>query len=90
MIEMNMAQENVANVFRFDAQFVQTVNDVVKSGLRTGVKQRDPILRFQCGGSNDTAMTELQSIEDVRVQRSATKVGKWRRATRNREDRQKK
>ena len=69
MIEVDMTQKNMAYIGWFDPKTPQTFNYVVKRGFRTGIKQRDSIIRFQSSRGNDAGTAELQRINDVRIQK---------------------
>ena len=68
VIEMNVAQKNVANIPLLKATFPKIGNHVVESRFRSGIEQRDPIVRLERRRRNDTGVTQLTRIENVDFQ----------------------
>ncbi len=68
VIEMNMAEKNVAHVLRFRARVAESGSHVLKSRFRSGIEEGDAIARLEGGRGNDTGMPELFSIQDVNLQ----------------------
>ena len=68
VIEMNMAEKNVAHVLRFRAGVAESSSHVLKSRFRSGIEEGDGIARLEGGRGNDTGMPELFSIQDVNLQ----------------------
>jgi hypothetical protein len=64
VIEMNMAEKNVAHVLRFRARVAESSSHVLKSRFRSGIEEGDAIARLEGGRGNDTGMPELFSIQD--------------------------
>src|SRR5207248_6527487 len=69
MVEMNVAEKNVANVCGRKADPTQLGCNGIKGRLRAGVEQRQPVLGFERSGGHDAAGTELVGVEDVNHRR---------------------
>ena len=67
MIEMNVAEENVADIVRFEAGFAKIVNHVVERRFRSGIEKRDSVIRLERGRGNDTGVAKLSRIENVNL-----------------------
>ena len=65
VIEMNVAEENVANVRSREPSLRKIDHDVVESGFGAGVEKRDAVIGLECSRGDDPGMAELSGIEDV-------------------------
>ncbi len=74
VIEMNVAEKNVADVGRVETDLRKIDNDIVESRFGAGVEKREACVRFERGRSDDSAMTELARVENVNIQTGASNV----------------
>src|SRR5436190_12581784 len=65
VIEMNVTQENVANVARFGAELAQFVSDRFKSRFRSGIEKGQALAGFEGRHRDDAAAAEMLRIQDV-------------------------
>jgi hypothetical protein len=69
VVEMNVTQENVANVRRLEARFPKIDNHIVERRFRSGIEQRDSVASFECSRSDDAGVAELARIQYVNFHR---------------------
>jgi hypothetical protein len=74
VIEMNMAKEDTSHVSRFDPEFFQCADDVVKRGLGARIEEYYAIACFQNSDRNDPGSTELERINNVKSQEQLAKL----------------
>ena len=58
VIEMNMAQKNVAHILRLRAGLAESSSHVVECRFRAGVEERDTVVRLERGCGHDAGATE--------------------------------
>ena len=68
MIKMNVADENVPDIFRIDSDFLQTGGDIRESRFRPGIKQGDTVIRFERSGGDDAGPAKLQCVDYMNLQ----------------------
>lgn len=67
MVEMNVAQENVANIVNIESRVPKLADNVLERRLRPGIEQRDSIVRFKRRRGDDFGVSELPRIQDVNL-----------------------
>ena len=65
VIEMDVAQKDVANVVRREAHGVHRRRDVGKSCVRSGIEERDAVVRLERGRGDDPGPTEMPGVENM-------------------------
>jgi hypothetical protein len=65
MIEMNVTQKNMANVFGIEPGLPKIDNHIVESRFRSRVEQRDTIINFERSRGDDSRVTKLPRVENV-------------------------
>ncbi len=65
VIEMDMAEKNMADLFRLSADASELGHDVFESRFGSGIEERDAFLGFERRRSNHTRSSELSRIENV-------------------------
>jgi hypothetical protein len=68
VIEMNMAQENMANVLQGEAGFAKIDNYIFESRFCAGIEERDAVLRFESSGCDNAWSSEVPCIKNVNRQ----------------------
>jgi len=67
MIEVNVTDENMANIFGLEAGFPKIDNHVVESRFRASIEKSDAVVRLERGRGNYADVSKLAGIEDVDV-----------------------
>ena len=62
VIEMNVAEEDVAHVFQPEAGFAKIDNHIVESRLRPGIEQCDTVFGFERSRGNNSGVPKLSRI----------------------------
>ena len=65
VIEMNVAEKNVANVARRDAELRERGCDGVERRFRSGIEKHRAFVCLEQGRRDDATAAEMQSVENV-------------------------
>jgi len=65
MIEMDVTQKNMANVFCIKPGFPKIDNHVVESRFRSGIEQHDAVAGFERSRGDNFRVTKLPRVENV-------------------------
>jgi hypothetical protein len=62
VIEMNVTEKNVTNVFQLNAGLAQIGDHIVESRFRAGIKQGNAVVGLKRGCGNDSGASKLSRI----------------------------
>ena len=62
VIEMNVTQKNMPHVFRLEAGFAKIDNHIVKGRFRSGIEQRNSVIRLERGRGHNSGVPKLSRI----------------------------
>ena len=65
MIEMNVAEKNVAHVVRGKARDPHLEGNGFEGGIGSGIKERDRVFGLECDRGDDSRVTQVAGIKNV-------------------------
>ena len=65
VIEVNVAQKNMAHVFGPEANLAKPGHHIVEGGFRTGIEKGEAVIGFKRSSGDDAGAAELVSVDDV-------------------------
>jgi hypothetical protein len=65
MIEMNVAEKDMAHVVRRKTRNAHFERDGLESGIGAGIEKHDPVVRRKCDRGDYSAVAEVTGVENV-------------------------
>ena len=65
VIEMNVAEKNMAHVVGLEAGLAKPGHHIVEGGFRTGIEKDEAVIGFKRRSGDDAGAAELVSVDDV-------------------------
>jgi hypothetical protein len=65
VIEMNVAEKNMAHILGLEADLAESSHHIVEGGFRTGIEKGKAVIGFKRGRGDDAGAAELVSVDDM-------------------------